>query len=346
MPEQNKPLISIKKTLIRYGLVFLLLLCAVLFNKDLFRQILLEIPEIPVSILLWCCLLAVLYRILDGVCIYFAGRRHPAHLTVRNGISTAFSGSFFRVATAGAGMMAAKVVSLNKSGLSYGQGTGLCLFQYILYKAVILFMGILALLFYPDFLTALPVSEELIFAGFLLCILIILFLLMMTFSQNFSDFLFSCAFYFCRKKEKAIPILSQLQEEVSLLQEEARNILHDKKLFSVLLFLSVLMQCLFNLIPCMFADSLSLSVPLIFAAMSATFLLACAIPLPSGFGSMELLFTLFLAPLCSASSAATAILVFRFSSTIIPFILGLPSGIHLISLCQNGKMREKKLSKE
>lgn len=206
MPEQNKPLISIKKTLIRYGLVFLLLLCAVLFNKDLFRQILLEIPEIPVSILLWCCLLAVLYRILDGVCIYFAGRRHPAHLTVRNGISTAFPGSFFRVATAGAGMMAAKVVSLNKSGLSYGQGTGLCLFQYILYKAVILFMGILALLFYPDFLTALPVSEELIFAGFLLCILIILFLLMMTFSQNFSGFLFSCAFFSAGKKKK--PYLS------------------------------------------------------------------------------------------------------------------------------------------
>ena len=235
--------------------------------------------------------------------------------------------------------MAAKVVSLNKSGLSYGQGTGLCLFQYILYKAVILFMGILALLFYPDFLTALPVSEELIFAGFLLCILIILFLLMMTFSQNFSGFLFSCAFYFCLKKEKAIPILSQLQEE-------ARNILHDKKLFSVLLLLTVLMQCLLNLIPCMFADSLSLPVPLIFAAMSATFLLAGAIPLPSGFGSMELLFTLFLAPFSSASSAATAILVFRFCSTIIPFILGLPSGIYLISLCQNGKMREKKPSKE
>lgn len=58
MPDQNKPLISVKKTLIRYCLVFLLLLCAVLFNKALFRQVLLEIPEIPVSILLWCCLLA------------------------------------------------------------------------------------------------------------------------------------------------------------------------------------------------------------------------------------------------------------------------------------------------
>lgn len=346
MPDQNKPLISAKKTLIRYCLVFLLLLCAVLFNKDLFRQVLLEIPEIPVSILLWCCLLAVLYRVLDGICLYFAGRRSADHLTVKKGISAAFSGSFFRVATAGAGMMAAKVVSLNKNGLSYGQGTGLCLFQYILYKAVILFMGILALLFYPDFLTALPVSEGLIFAGFLLCILIILFLLMMTFSRHFSDLLFSGASAVCRKKEKAVHTLSQLQEEVTLLQEEARSILHDKKLFCLLLFLTLLMQCLFNLIPCMFTDSLSLPVFLIFAAMSATFLLAGAIPLPSGFGSMELLFTLFLAPFCNSSSAATAILVFRFSSTIVPFLLGLPSGIHLISLCQNGKMKEKNLSKE
>ena len=58
------------------------------------------------------------------------------------------------------------------------------------------------------------------------------------------------------------------------------------------------------------------------ALMAVTFTLVGVIPAPSGFGSLELVFVLLYGRITGNAKAVSAILLFRFVTNIIPFVIG------------------------
>ena len=56
--------------------------------------------------------------------------------------------------------------------------------------------------------------------------------------------------------------------------------------------------------------------------MAVVYMLAGVIPAPSGIGSLEFVFWLFFSPSVGGQAAISAILVFRFATWFMPFVMG------------------------
>lgn len=323
---------KIWKPLIGYSVLLILLLTVIRKNQDLFRDVIRQIGRIPAAFLLMAFLSAILYQLMDGYILYLLGRRHCATLTVKNGIHAIFCGSFFRVATFGGGMGVAKVYYLTHDGLPVGNSMGACLLQTIFFRAAVWLLGVFSLLFFPSVRLAVHPYRYAAAAGSVLSMGLLLFLIIVSFSKRFTAFLFRHAFRISKNHPSWTKWLNKVQEQVSLLQTEADMVYREKNFTLRILILSILQQLVLCMIPYFGSGDASLSLIQMSAMTAVGYMLAGIVPMPSGFGSQEYIFSLLFTKVTSTSAAASAIIIFRFAITFIPFFIGIfPVFFHRLS---------------
>lgn len=311
------------RTIITYLILTVLLILGIIFNQEFFHNVASHLTDTAVPAFIAACIFGLLYRILDGVFLYMTGKNHSGTLTLRRCISIAFAGAFFRVTTLGSGMAISKIYYMTREDVPAGDGMGICLVQYIFIRLATLFWGLLGLLLCKPVRLALAPYCKLTAAGIAACILINIFLIIAALCQEPAARLF---FYFNRlflKHEKMLSYIKKGEDQISLLQKEAHMITENHRLCLRLSGLSLLAQALWYLIPCVITYAHDIPVLPVFAAMAVTCLLAGVIPTPSGFGSVEILFTVMFTGLGSPALAASAALIYRFSSTFAPFFAGI-----------------------
>lgn len=320
--RQNKILGNV----IKWVLILGLLAFACLKNQDFMREAIDELHEIPVWMLVVCLILANLYFVAEGAIIGRMTSTGEARISIAKGISCAYMCAFYRLATLGSGNGIAQLYYYNKNGIRVSEGTGMSIAQYTFQKITIGIMGVMS------FIGLLIFGErELLdyagymFAGVIVISVISIFLCMITVSKKISDLVMFIARKLVKEKWKLYKKLDDAQNAIDNLQNQGRLIWKDKTLFLQVIILDVIkLNCWYVIPGILFAGGYNVNVFVCTMLMAVCNMLGCVMIAPSGVGTLDFVFAVFFGRIIpDGEYVAAAIVIYRFFTWIVPFVIGL-----------------------
>ncbi|MGN1142077.1 MAG: YbhN family protein [Oliverpabstia sp.] len=320
MPQTGKK----TRIAVKYGVFAAIILIIIFYFRDSIRDILYEVENTSLEELTVMIILSFLYFLIEGRIISMMAKKYNSSFSLLKGIGCTYFCNFYRIATFGSGTGVAEIYYLKRSGVDGARATGMSLVQYIIQKITTALYGIVGYyLFYRSMEKLVVGYETLLSFGFFAALVIAGVLLMISTSDTFSGTIFYWVKKICREKEKWMRRTEKWERQIAILQAEARELLKDKKKLLKILGYDFVKMTLWYLIPYVtLRNGAGLSIAFSAALMAVTFTLAGVIPAPSGFGSLELVFVLLYGRITGNAKAVSAILLFRFVTNIIPFVIG------------------------
>lgn len=317
---------GIYKNIFKWMLIIGLLTFAFFKNQEFMLSAIGEVKKTALPKLLLCMLFANLYFVAEGSIISSMTASGEKKLTLFQGMSCAYMCAFYRLATLGSGNGLAQLYYYNTKGITVSRGTGMALSQYTFQKITIGIMGVLS------FFILLAFGEDrllkyiwFMFAGVLVISFICIFLFVITVSKKISDLLMKLARKIIKEKNRLYKKLGEVQHAIDNLQEQGRIVWKDKKLFVRVVLLNIIKFACWYVIPgVLFSETYSLNIFFCLALMAVCNMLGCVMVAPSGVGTLDFVFALFFGSIISqAKAVAAAIIIYRFFTWVVPFIIGL-----------------------
>lgn len=313
---------SILKVILFLGLFFF----AVYFYRDSLNEILSGIRELSLLQLGISGLLALGFYVLEGHIIYLMASPYEASFKWKNGIIIAYLCEFYRILTLGNGAGISEIYYLKKNKIPIAEGTGITLLQYVMKKIAVMLLGItgfIFLLFRRETSSLVKEYGGAILAGCIMTVGIVFALIVVALSVKVKQILLFLLDKLMLKLPKQQENLEKLQENLILLNTTGRDSIQHKKRILMVIGNNLIKLFLGYMIPAFiligesklsFIDSALL--------MALCFMLAGVLPAPSGLGSLEFVFLLLFGTFVEEGVAVPAILMYRFMTWIVPFLIG------------------------
>ncbi len=329
----------VRKNLIKWIIILALLAFGFFNNREFMHEAFLEIKDTPQKVLLMCFILANLYFVAEGAIISSMTHKDGKRtISLWEGICCTYMCAFYRLATLGSGNGIAQVYYYTTKGIDASEGTGMAITQYTFQKITIGIMGIISfvLLILRGNKGLLKYSWFML-AGVLVISVICIFLFIITVSKTISKFVVAIARKIVKKESKFNKKIDRMEAAINALQTQGRIMWHNKKLFVTVVVLDVLKFACWYLIPgVLFSKNFGLNPFMCMSLMAVCNMLGCVMIAPSGIGTLDFVFALlFKTVVRSGKAIAAAIVLYRFFTWVVPFIIGLIPAAFL-----NGK-REK-----
>ncbi len=317
----------IRKNIIKWLIILALLAFGFIKNREFMHDAFLEVKGTPKMVLLVCFILANLYFVAEGViisCMTHKGDKKT--ISIWEGISCTYMCAFYRLATLGSGNGIAQVYYYKIKGIDVSEGTGMAITQYTFQKITIGVMGIISFL-----LLVLRGNKELLkyswfmLTGVLVISVICLFLFIITVSKTVSKFVVALARKIVKKESRLNKKIDRMEVAINALQTQGRITWHNKKLFFTVVILDILKFSCWYLIPgILFSKNFGLNPFMCMSLMAVCNMLGCVMVAPSGIGTLDFVFALlFKTVVKSGKAIAAAIVLYRFFTWVVPFIIGL-----------------------
>lgn len=327
--SQKEEIIDRKKVLgniLKWVFILGLLIFGCVKNEEFMKDAIVEVADMPGWKLVVCLLLANVYFVAEGTIISRMTSTGGAHLTIGQGISCAYMCAFYRLATLGSGNGIAQLYYYNTKGISVSAATGMSVAQYTFQKITIGVMGVvsfLCLILFAD--RSLLRYSGYMLAGVVVISLICLFLFIITVSKKISDLLMMLVRKIIKEKSRLYPKIDQLQSSIDNLQNQGRLIWHDKKLFAQVVLLDLLKFSCWYIIPgVLFVKEFDVNLFMCMALMAVCNMLGCVMIAPSGVGTLDFVFAVFFGSIIPEGDyVAAAIVLYRFFTWVVPFLIGL-----------------------
>jgi len=337
--------ISNKKKL-SLNIFLLVLVFGIMFYviRHSLSDILYELKDTPLSILFGITFLGVVYQFFEGWSIKATVEGFSKKFTILDGALTSCYAAFTRVVTFGAGTLLAEINYYKKKGLKVSQGVGVAALHMIMYKLAILTYALLAFVFQYSYLKRnIPSVMPFVLVGIIGTALLILFFLFITISLNLQILFVSISNKIFHKK-KFREWIDRSNIQVYSLRETVYSILKDRTALFRIYLLNLLKLSMWYLLPFVILRKghPEVSFPLFFAMISFTLVLSGVIPAPAGIGSFEFVYMLLFKPLVGTVDAVSSMLLYRFSSYVLPFILGFFYVLHDRKQAITGEVEEIK----
>lgn len=322
---------KILKMLIK--ILFVCLLLGILYYsfRDSMGDMVTELTNVSWQVILFLFLAMLLYHICEGhITWLIVHNTHPEY-TNWNGFCNAFYCSFYKTATLGSGSGIAGIYYLNKAGIPVPNATGMYFFQYIVHKvSMAMYSLLLFFITYRFIHTSFGDYQGYILFGFLgVCVIagVLLAVATVPWMQTACNLL---ANHFRKKHPAWEEKLTDAGHKLALLQAESRSLLRNPLLLLRLFLCNLIKFTTWYMIPwIVFHHSLlqgSVDLPFsflqCFALTSLSQSLAGVIPTPAGIGSVEAVFTLLFRRLLPEAKALSAVLLYRFTTMLLPCIVG------------------------
>lgn len=308
----------------RWIIVLTIIIIFIIYYKKTLGDILIEIRYLPTSLTLISIVFTTIYFIIEGKLIEFVASRHNQDFTWIQGTAVAYISSFYRFTTMGAAAGPSEVYYLYMEGIPISRGTGMCLVKFIIHKVTIAVYGILGYLVLSKKMNHILMPyRTYIIIGSLIAILYTVILVAICTSKSFAMLIILLLKKVPVKKAGFQKKITKLIESINLLQDESIILFKDKKKILWIFILNIGKQTCYYLIPAIFlyyrCNILVLNaIPL----MAVTSMLAGVLPAPSGIGSLEYVFLLLFQTLTRVDIAVSVILLYRFVTWLIPFVIG------------------------
>ena len=309
----------------------------VLFRyRSFFQEVKVLLKSIDKWVLLFILLLSTIYFLIQSYECYLICKIHNSDFCFKDNVQITYISAFFKLLTLGSAGMVAGVYCYHKKGLVLGDATGVWLVQYWFYRLTVLLMGMFSFLCYPQMVRNLPINAWIVGLGIFVAIVLIVLLTLVAINQKMTDFVYN---KFSKLKISNIRLRGKVESafaQIKILQKETKRIILNKKLFFYILGMSIIMMILYNMIPSIIlSENVDVSIWYGINVMSLTNLLAGSIPLPSGFGSVEMIYYSLLLPFDIKANSIGAIIMLRFGTVILPFIVG---GLSWFCFCKKNEI--------
>ncbi|MRM90525.1 UPF0104 family protein [Faecalicatena contorta] len=326
LKQENKKKEQTRSSWKRIGkLLFLaaVFLTAFLALKDSWGSIWNELKTTSFKVVTGVFFLSILYNCCDGCALTKLLRTCDENTPWSVGIGCSFYYSFFRVVTFGSGTAPAGMYYVSRRGIPASRSLGIFTINYTIQRISICLYFLFSFLsnygamnqYFGEYKTYMA-------TGVVLAVLAAAALITACVCAPLHRLIFQLAEKVIRK-EKQKEDLSKWQKKAIIVRTEARSLLKNKKLLLDLFILNFLKLSAWYLIPVTIfhlLNSSELSLYMATAAMMTA--LSGVIPAPGGVGAAEFLFVLLFTPLIGKSQSASAMLIYRFATYILPFILG------------------------
>lgn len=321
--QDREAIIPKKRTAIVDGIILLLFGAALFWNREFFRNVFVLLGETDWRVLAAAAGLSVLYLMLDSYICYRICRMHNKSLRYRDSLEVTYITCFFRLLTFGSGGMPAKVYCYHKKGIEAGDATGAWLIQYLFYKLAVMGFAAVLVLRTPELLFHSGIRPAVLISGTGIALVVVFVLASVAVNEKMTEFLYRRTAGWMGKNEKIKVRVEKVFYQIRLLQKEARYVLKKIPFSLEILAVNLLLVMAYSLIPALVVSENG-AVPLgySFQVMGVTNFLAGAIPLPSGYGSVELIFYGMLKQYSAELEAAGALVILRLFTVIIPCFIG------------------------
>lgn len=306
--------------------VFLILVIFIAYVvlKDSWFGIWAELKETSYPVIAGVFLCSILYNCFDGAAIAKLLRSYDDKFPWYEGILCSLYYSFFRVVTFGSGTAAAGMYYVRKRGIPVSRSLGVFTLNYVVQRvAVCLYFVFTFLGNYKVMNQYFSSYNTFMIFGVLLAVLIVTALIMACICEPLHNWMFSQSEKII-KREKQKKKIAEWKENAVIIRCEANRLLKNKKLLLEILLLNFLKLSAWFLIPAIIFYKMDfLNLPLLVGTTSMMLALAGVIPAPGGVGAVEFVFVTLFTPLTGNVEAASGMLIYRFSTYIFPFMLGL-----------------------
>lgn len=325
-PGKKKPY---NKRLCTIGLTAAVILVVFWLFRDQAGPILEELKQTSPQVIFLVVLASVCYTCIDGWNFASLARHYNPAFSNFQGIVCAFFSSFYRTLTIGSGSAAATAYYMKQYGIDVGNGISISTVSYVFHKMVIGCYSLLLVLLYPGFLRKYYAGYiQYLSAGYALIFAVAAVLLLVCISPGFHRILLSVLGRLL-KKDKWRPKIAVLEQELTVLRTGTKELLGNKKAVAAVVLRDFLRDTCWYLIPWMILRESTGIGPLesVYVTSLVT-ALAGVIPMPAGIGSTEVVYTLLFGAVAGEVKAASSMLIYRFSTYFVPFIIG---GLAVIS---------------
>ncbi|MDD6136357.1 MAG: lysylphosphatidylglycerol synthase transmembrane domain-containing protein [Lachnospiraceae bacterium] len=310
----------------KWGLIIGLLAFACYKNQEFMKDSLNEVSNTPVYKLILCMILANLFFIAEGCIISKMTSTGEKKLTIGQGISCTYMCAFYRLTTLGSGNGIAQLYYYNTKGIPVAEATGMSISQYAFQKITIGLFGV------ASFIGVATVGSHALLkytwfmlAGVVVISFICLFLFLITVSKTISDFVMWLARKIVKPTWKLHKRLDSAQEAINSLQSQSRLIWKDKTLFLQVVFLNVFKFACWYIIPgILFIGRYNINLIFALTLMAVCNMLGCVMLAPSGVGTLDYVFSLLFGTVIPDGEViAATIVLYRFFTWIVPFLIGI-----------------------
>lgn len=288
------------------------------------RDIFVELKETQPTVLVSVLLLGLLHQFFEGCGIKETVRGFSSKFTIFDGMLTSFYSAFYRIVTFGAGTLLAEVAFYKKKGIKISQGVGASALHMVIYKVAIITYAVLNFaFFFTSLLAQRPRLISLILIGIILTLVLIITLVVLSLSLNLQvGVLLFCNRFVHNKQLRNY--IDQANLQINALHEAMQSVLKNKASILKIYLFNLLKVGAWYTIPyvCLREETSNIDFFLTFALISFTLVLSGVIPSPAGVGSFEFVYLFMFQPLTGTVDAVSSLLLYRFASFVLPFLLG------------------------
>ncbi len=311
-------------------IITILVLCYIL--KDDYHIIISTLKQANLLWLLVSIILYFIYFIFDQLSLHNIIKQYSKdfkfQFSMYLGIITKFFNGITPLATGGQPM---EVYEMHKKGVDYKSGANIVIQNYIVFQIALVFWGIISITLnqFLHFFKYIPVLKQLTIIGFIINFVILIILFMVSFSKKFNKIILTFCikvlskFKIVKDKEKALEKWSKTCDEY---YENAKVLLHNKKVFIKCVFYQIISLCIYYALPLFIAWSLNLGDNLTFlntiAASSYIYVMGCYVPIPGASGGMEYAFLGFFGNFMADAPLKAVLILWRFMTYYAPTVIG------------------------
>ncbi|WP_165006051.1 MULTISPECIES: lysylphosphatidylglycerol synthase transmembrane domain-containing protein [unclassified Enterococcus] len=314
------------KTKLFLNLLLLIAIFAIIYYliNQSFAEIFEELLSTSLIVLAATILLGTIYQIAEGRSIQEIAKPFAPDFSTKDGFIASCYIAFYRIVSFGTGTLISEIYFYNKKGMKLSQGAGVTALHMIMYKLAVITYAVLGLIIqFSLFYSNSPSMIWFIIAGILLTIVIVAFLLVMSISLNVQVFFVSLSNRLF-KSERLRNWVDTCNMQIYSLRETVQTIVQDRTALLRIYLWNMIKLVFWYVLPylILIENHPRIDFLLTFSFISFSVVLSGVIPTPAGIGSFEFVYLLLFKPVVGTVDAVSSLLLYRFSSFILPFIYG------------------------
>ncbi|MBL1229447.1 flippase-like domain-containing protein [Enterococcus sp. BWB1-3] len=319
---KNKPMLKII-----FNVILMLVMIGIVFYviDNSLSSIFAQLLKTSVFTLLAVVGLGVFYQIVEGRSIKEIVYSFQPDFTTKDGFFASCYVAFYRIVSFGTGTLVSEVLYYRKKALATSQAIGITALHMIMYKLAVIFLAVLGLIFqFPLLYSNAPMMIPFILASLIFSFLIVVVILALSISIRLQVFLTVWADKHI-KRPKLRDWVDQWNIQIYSLRDTVQTVIKDHSAMIRIFMWNVGKVLIWLVIPyvALVEHHSSLDLLLTLSYTSFAIVLAGVIPTPAGIGSFEFVYLLLFKPLVGTVDAVSSLLLYRFGSFVLPFLIGM-----------------------
>ena len=300
--------------------------------KDNFNQVVETLFASNIGWILVALLCFCVYMVFDTLSTYGIIKIYKKDITFKFALYLGLINKFFcGITPLSTGGQPMQIYELKKKGVPVSTGANIEVQAYMMFQIALMFLAILSVIFDAifHFFQYAPVLQQMMVAGFVINLVILLILLFISFSKNFNKAVVGGVINFLAKFGLVKNKKAKIEKWNSACQnyyDNGQALLRNKKVFARGVAYQLVALTVYYLLPIFIALAIgcadNLNVINVFAASSYVFVMGCYVPIPGASGGMEAGFMGFFGNFVDGSALSVFVLLWRGITYYLPMIAG------------------------